>query len=145
MTIVEMAEVAELGYKDFLDRQLHPETIDDGGFEDALNDALPTLAMTPYEICTSGDDFRAVIELVVAKLLRTAYSPRQLYERMVAFWSDHFSIDILANHAHFLKPTDDQEVARTHALGKFRNLLSARAHSPAMLEYLTNDSLPEGV
>ncbi|MCH7665993.1 MAG: hypothetical protein IH936_08705 [Acidobacteria bacterium] len=65
MTIVEMAEVAELGYKDFLDRQLHPATIDDGGFEDALNDALPTLAMTPYEIYTSGDDFRAVIELVV--------------------------------------------------------------------------------
>ncbi len=32
MTIVEMAEVAELGYKDFLDRQLHPATIDDGGF-----------------------------------------------------------------------------------------------------------------
>ncbi len=144
MTVVEMAQVAELGYKDFLNRQLHPETIDDGGFEDALNSALPTLAMTPYEIYTSGDDFRAVIELVVAKLLRTAYSPRQLYERMVAFWSDHFSIDILANHAHFLKPTDDREVARSHALGRFRDLLSASAHSPAMLEYLTNDSNVRG-
>ena len=144
MTVVEMAQVAELGYKNFLDRQLHPETIDDGGFEDALNEALPTLAMTPYQIYTTGDNFRAVIELVVAKLLRAAYSPRQLYERMVAFWSDHFSIDILANYAYFLKPTDDREVARAHALGKFKTLLSASAHSPAMLEYLTNDSNVRG-
>ena len=69
-----------------------------------------------------------------------ALSHLLLYERMVAFWSDHFSIDILANHAYLLKSTDDREVARPHALGKFRDLLSASAHSPAMLEYLTNDS-----
>ena len=144
MTVVEMAQVAELGYRDFLDRQLHPETLDDGGFEDAINDIFPTLAMTPYQIYTSGDDFRGAIELVVAKLLRAAYSPRQLYERVVAFWSDHFSIDLLANHGHFLKPTDDREVARRHGLGRFEELLSASAHSPAMLEYLTNDSNVRG-
>ncbi len=144
MTLVEMAQVAELGFKDFLDRQLHPETIDDGGFEDALNEALPTLAKTPYQLTRDDEDFRAVIELIVAKLLRAAYSPRQLYERMVAFWSDHFSIDILANHGYLLKSTDDREVVRPHALGKFRNLLSASAHSPAMLEYLTNDSNVRG-
>jgi uncharacterized protein (DUF1800 family) len=100
--------------------------------------------MTPYEIYTSDDSFRGVIELIVAKLLRAAYSPRQLYERTVDFWSNHFSIDILANHGFLLKPSDDREVARRHAFGKFGDLLSASAHSPAMLEYLTNDSNVRG-
>lgn len=144
MTVVELAEVAELGYKQFLDRQLHPDTIDDGGFEDALNESLPTLTMTPFELYSSRDPFRGVIELIVAKLLRSVYSPRQLYERTVDFWSDHFSIDILANHGFLLKPVDDREVARRHAFGDFHDLLSASAHSPAMLEYLTNDSNVRG-
>ncbi len=144
LTLAEMAEVSELGYKRFLSRQLDPETIDDGGFEDALQEALPTLAMTPYELFTSGDGFRGFIELVVARILRSAYSPRQLFERMVEFWTDHFSIDILANHGYLLKPTDEREVVRPHALGRFHDLLSASAHSPAMLEYLTNDSNVRG-
>jgi uncharacterized protein (DUF1800 family) len=33
---------------------------------------------------------------------------------------------------------DDRDVIRQHALGKFRDLLWASAHSPAMLEYLDN-------
>lgn len=144
MTVTDMANVSDLGYKKFLSRQLSPETIDDGGFEDALNESLPTLAMTPFELYQSGDEFRAVIELIVAKLLRAAYSPRQLYERMAAFWSDHFAIDILANHGYLLKATDDRDVIRAHALGRFHDLLSASAHSPAMLEYLTNDSNVRG-
>ncbi len=146
MTPVEMAEVAELGYKGFLERQLRPDAIDDGGFEDALNSEFRSLEMTPFELNQSyGDDpVQPIIELIVATVLRLAYSPRQLFERTVMFWSDHFSIDVLAGHGYVLKPADHREVARAHAFGKFRDLVSASAHSPNMLEYLTNDTNVRG-
>src|SRR5256885_13853924 len=65
---------------------------------------------------------------------RAAFSNRQLFERMVEFWSDHFNIAI--SKVGYLKALDDRDVIRAHALGKFSDLLSASAHSPAMLAYL---------
>ena len=56
---------------------------------------------------------------------------------MVEFWTDHFNIDQSKADCRWLKTIDDGEIRR-HALGKFRDLLSASAHSPAMLVYLDN-------
>jgi uncharacterized protein (DUF1800 family) len=75
-------------------------------------------------------------ELTQAALVRAVHSPNQLYERMVAFWSDHFNIDSSKADCRWLKPYDDREVIRPHALGKFSDLLRASALSPAMLFYL---------
>ena len=138
--------MADMGYAAYRDRQLDYESIDDGGFEDRLNESLPSLSLTPYEMHRQYEDnpFQPAIELILARILRAAFSPRQLYERVVHFWTDHFSIDILANHAYHLKPVDDRDVIRAHALGNFLDLVSASAHSPAMLEYLTNDSNVKG-
>ncbi len=146
LNLAELARISELGYNAWLDGQLDWASIDDGGFEDELNTSLRSLSMTPYQLYQNFDDesFRPVIELMVASVLRAAYSPRQLYERMVIFWSDHFAIDIFADHGYLLKMTDDREVIRPHALGNFRDLLGASAHSPAMLEYLTNDTNVKG-
>src|ERR687884_207284 len=63
---------------------------------------------------------------------------RQLFEIMVDFWSNHLNIYIGKNQVKWLKTADDREVIRTHALGKFRDLLLASAKSPAMLIYLDN-------
>ena len=136
----------QLGYRGWLDRQLALESIDDGGLEEALDRALPSLAMTPAEILSNyeNDPGQPLIELILAAIYRALYSPRQLYERMVIFWTDHFNIHIFSDLAFFLKPTDDREVVRAHALGSFPELLSASAHSPAMLSYLTNDSNVRG-
>jgi uncharacterized protein (DUF1800 family) len=57
---------------------------------------------------------------------------------MVEFWSDHFNIFIEKEPCFYLKPVDDREVIRKHALGSFRDLARASAHSPAMLVYLDN-------
>jgi uncharacterized protein (DUF1800 family) len=65
-------------------------------------------------------------------------SKRQLSERMVEFWTDHFNIDILNGDDRYLKTVDDRDVIRAHALGGFPALLDASAHSPAMLLYLDN-------
>ena len=71
-----------------------------------------------------------------AKIHRAVYSEKQLFEKVVDFWTDHFNVpmpDILVE-----KNIDDREVIRKHALGKFRDLLFASAKSPAMLIYLDN-------
>ena len=57
---------------------------------------------------------------------------------MVEFWNDHFNVSQLKAEDSWLKTVDDRLV-RQHALGKFRDLLSASAHRPAMLFYLDND------
>ena len=56
---------------------------------------------------------------------------------MVEFWSDHFNIDQTKGRCLWLKTIDDREL-RKHALGNFRDLVWASAHSPAMLFYVDN-------
>jgi hypothetical protein len=138
----EAARIATLGYDGYLEEQLHPEGLENP-VEEVLLEALPTLSMSAEEILVAfrdGEEQNASFELIFGTVLRSLYSTHQLYERMVTFWSDHFSIDIVADFEFALKPVDDREVVRPHALGSFPALLAASASSPAMLSYLTNDS-----
>src|SRR5260221_1503062 len=79
-----------------------------------------------------------VTELQRAKLLRAVYSERQLYELMVDFWENHFSIFANKDDDRYLLTGYDRETIRPFAMGRFRDLLGATAHSPAMLFYLDN-------
>src|SRR6266545_747541 len=90
------------------------------------------------QVARSGWDAFLDRQLHAAALLRAIYSERQLFEIMVDFWSNHFNIFIGKNQVKWLKTADDRDVIRTHALGKFRDLLLASAKSPAMLVYLDN-------
>ncbi len=146
LNLVEMQRIDDLGYDGYLDYQLDHESIDNSELEDALTRAFPTLSMSPSELIRTyeGNQGVPVFELIAASIYRAAYSPRQLYERMVVFWTDHFNIHLFGDAQPLLKPIDDRDVIRRHALGKFPDLLSASAHSPAMLIYLTNDSNVRG-
>jgi hypothetical protein len=141
-SLYELEQIDRLGYQGYLNAQLNPEKLDDSELENALREGLPTLSMSAAEIYLNyPDDFSTgPYELLIATLYRALYSPRQLFESMVVFWSDHFNIDLWSDSQHFLKPIDDRDVIRRHAMGKFPDLLRASAHSPAMLVYLTNDS-----
>lgn len=77
-------------------------------------------------------------QLANAKVIRAVESERQLQEVMVDFWGNHFNIDVRKNACGAFKVADDRDVIRKYALGKFRDLLGASAHSPAMLVYLDN-------
>jgi uncharacterized protein (DUF1800 family) len=79
-----------------------------------------------------------VNELQRAKLLRAVYSERQLNEVMVDFWENHFSIFANKDADRLLLTGFDREAIRPFAMGEFRDLLGATAHSPAMLYYLDN-------
>ena len=77
-------------------------------------------------------------EIESARVARAVGSDRQLLEVMTDFWENHFSVFVGKNpvEAYYLKDYDN--TIRDHALGKFRDLLGAVAHSPAMLVYLDN-------
>ena len=79
-----------------------------------------------------------VTELQRAALLRAVYSERQLYEVMVGFWENHFSIFANKDDDRYLLTSYDRDTIRPFALARFRDLLGATAHSPAMLFYLDN-------
>jgi uncharacterized protein (DUF1800 family) len=81
---------------------------------------------------------RVVIELSEQKLLRAAYSERQLQEVLVDFWFNHFNVDARKGPAKFLLTEYERDTIRPHVFGKFRDLLEATAKSPAMLFYLDN-------
>ena len=80
-----------------------------------------------------------LIELSQQKLLRAAYSERQLEEALVDFWFNHFNVFAgKGQFARFYLTEYEREAIRPHVLGRFRDMLGATAKSPAMLWYLDN-------
>src|ERR1700690_860628 len=77
-------------------------------------------------------------EMVQARLLRAAYSERQLQEVMTDFWLNHFNVFIGKSADRYELISFERDVIRPRALGKFEDLLKATAQSPAMLFYLDN-------
>ncbi|HEX9119898.1 MAG TPA: DUF1800 domain-containing protein [Terriglobales bacterium] len=80
----------------------------------------------------------AATELMQGKVLRAAYSERQLDEVMTDFWFNHFNVFIGKGAGRYLVGEYERDVIRPHALGKFQDLLMATAKSPAMMFYLDN-------
>lgn len=77
-------------------------------------------------------------ELASARIARAVTSRRQLLEVMTDFWENHFNVYARKNAIEPYYLADYDRTIREHALGKFRDLLGAVAHSPAMLVYLDN-------
>jgi uncharacterized protein (DUF1800 family) len=132
----ELASAVSLGYAGYLEQQLNPESVDDAS---CLARIAPLTSLTKnfWEIYRQPSA-QVVNELIEAAILRAVYSRRQLFERMVDFWTDHFNIDVNKDACAWLKIVDDREVVRSNALGKFGDLLAASAMSPAMLYFLDN-------
>ena len=77
-------------------------------------------------------------ELESERVARAVASNRQLLEVMTDFWENHFNVFAGKNPVEPYLLEDYDRTIREHALGKFRDLLGAVAHSPAMLVYLDN-------
>ncbi|MEP7075959.1 MAG: DUF1800 domain-containing protein, partial [Acidobacteriota bacterium] len=98
----------------------------------------PTPAAKPAPTPTPKNPNQVVTQLQQAKLLRAVYGDRQLYEVMVDFWENHFSIYANKDADRWLLTGFDRDSVRPYTLGRFRDLLGATAKSPAMLFYLDN-------
>jgi uncharacterized protein (DUF1800 family) len=141
----DVARVQQMGLAAYIEEQLAPENIEE---EPAafwrvrrLNDVL----RADPGLLFDQDDKRVVAALRAATTLRAVYSRRQLHERMVEFWTDHFNVYANKGQGAQLKVVDDRDTIRAHALGRFRDLLGASARSAAMLGYLDNTVNRRGV
>ena len=133
--VLRLAKREEEAAARFIDEQLAPEKINDDRAEFRVQ-RFETLALAPIGEFYEFQPGLLREELTRATLTRAVYSERQLQEVMVRFWSDHFNIDISKGECKWLKPADDRDVIRPHALGRFPDLLAASAKSQAMLTYL---------
>ncbi|MFL6660303.1 MAG: DUF1800 domain-containing protein [Massilia sp.] len=82
---------------------------------------------------------RLAREAASRAVLRALYSPNQLQEQMTWFWMNHFNIYLGKANLRAMVGDFEEQAVRPHALGKFRELLSATVHHPAMLRYLDNE------
>lgn len=134
----EQALMDELGYYGYLEYHLNHTAIDDSVVNAKLQPYY-TLNWSPYLLYLEHASV-VVNQLIESSIIRAVYSKRQLYERMVEFWSDHFYVSSLKAFNPWLKTYDDRVVARPHALGRFSDMLQASAQSTAMLIYLDNQT-----
>ena len=82
---------------------------------------------------------RLAREAATRSLLRDLYSSNQLQEQLTWFWTNHFSVHQGKSNLRALVGDYEEQAIRPHALGKFRDLLTAVTHHPAMLRYLDNE------
>lgn len=154
-TRTSIAEFQGLGSTDlarlanWVDWQLDPTSIDDSAVDARLARAgYSTLGKSlaqlwadhvvpnpPWEV-----RMLPALEMQRAAFVRATYSRRQLFEVMVDFWHDHFSIYGYDYSAGPVFPHFDRDVIRRHAFGNFRAMLEDVAKSPSMLYFLDNYS-----
>lgn len=93
---------------------------------------LKELAAKLASFSTAGDYFYA------GKVIHAQVGERQLLEVVSDLWENHFSVYSGKMPSREALVVWDRDAVRPHAFGKFRDLLGAVAHSPAMLYYLDN-------
>jgi uncharacterized protein (DUF1800 family) len=81
---------------------------------------------------------RVVEELAMAKMTRAIYSDRQLQQVMDDFWFNHFNVYAGKGEVKWYLTSYERDVIQPNVLGKFKDLVTATAKSPAMLFYLDN-------
>ena len=161
----DIERVRRMGLASYIDAQLQPEAIKDEQLAPRLarfetltmsssrmaEEIFLPAAMQRREAQQSGvpaprpeqpgpmqGERRVIAELNQQKLLRAAYSERQLAEVMVDFWFNHFNVFAGKGQVRTYITEYERDAIRPHAFGRFRDLLGAVAESPAMLFYLDN-------
>ena len=76
-----------------------------------------------------------------ARFLYSLNTTTPFAERLVHFWSNHFTVSVLGKqYMSALVGSFEREAIRPHVLGKFSDMLLAVVQHPAMLLYLDNAS-----
>jgi uncharacterized protein (DUF1800 family) len=133
----EMARANQLGWQGYLNSQLNYTRINDDTVENFITSKWPLMSQTS-DTLFSADPGQVQSQLQESTIYRSSFSSRQLYQRMVEFWSDHFNQDIAK--VGYLLVADQRDVIRKNALGKFPDLLKASAHSASMMAYLDQNT-----
>lgn len=130
----DLAAIRKAGVDTWFEDQLAPGSEEPGLLEFRLA-RLDIQHLSPWELRDWPME-NIIRQLQQATVLRAVYSPWQVRERIVDFWSNHFNIYCRKGLAAYRKPWDDRHVIRRHALGAFPDMVMASAKSTAMLVYL---------
>lgn len=149
----EVETVSRMGVDAWIARQLAPEAMPDPACA-AVTARFKTQSMSAEQLWKAypqgekrkllglfGKDSRPqriVEEAAAAKLMRAVSCEAQLREVMTDFWFNHFNVDARKGPLKWLFMPYERDVIAPRAMGRFRDLLGAVAHSPAMLVYLDN-------
>jgi uncharacterized protein (DUF1800 family) len=138
-TLIDVVALKQMGIDAWLERQFSPQTVADP-MGDAVLATFPTVTMSIADIRKNvkDGDYLAMTELGHATLGRQMWSSRQLHEVMVDFWANHLNISNPFDGGWDVRTSFDKDVIRTHALGRFSDMLAASARNPAMMRYLNN-------
>jgi len=134
----DIAKIKDMGAAAYIDWQLEPEKIDDSKVEEYLTKER-IFAMSEREAHNEVREAgysETANKFYWGRIYRAINSERQLFEKVVEFWTDHFNVAI--NGLLPERIVYDREAIREHALGNFYDLLFATAKSSAMLLYLDN-------
>lgn len=99
----------------------------------AASNETKSNAATPGQI--RRETFR---EEAAARIKQALDTRAPLLERLVMFWSNHFSVSAAKGPVRVLAGAFEREAIRPHVLGRFADLLKAVEQHPAMLIYLDN-------
>jgi uncharacterized protein (DUF1800 family) len=75
---------------------------------------------------------------ILARTLEMARSQQPFRERMVLFWSNHFTVSTSKRLIGPATPAFEREAIRPHIFGQFSDLLKAVIRHPVMINYLDN-------
>ena len=150
-TIPDDAAYLGLGSNDderwaaWIARQLAPATIDDSACDGLVAGAgYLTLDKTANQLWNDHHSITnnyylrmlPVAEVECMTLVRQIYSQRQLFEVMVDFWHDHFSVFGWDYDGGPMFVQMDRDAIRPYALGSFRTMLQAVGESASMMYML---------
>ena len=145
VTPTTLNDVKKMGRERYLESQLtvqRPDPVVAG-----VADRYRLLAMTPTQLkqLFDGNDQRpddqkldymaTEDQLVEMKIIRTAWSKNQLFERVHDVWASFLHVPV-GEKTRLMAPHFDQAVIRKHAFGRYADMLQAGMFHPAMLVYL---------
>jgi uncharacterized protein (DUF1800 family) len=106
-----------------------------------LADTLQARERGPQEVQKlAREQLRAIyLNEAAARTQAAIDSDHPVFERLVQFWSNHFSISVQGKPVVLGIPgAYEREAIRPHVLGRFEDMLRAVVEHPAMLVYLDN-------
>lgn len=130
------------GANAWFESQLDYQNVAESRKADELAGWFPDLAdsqTSKWQRHTSGgkQGYEYALDLANHAMLRRIYSNRQVHETMVDFWSNHLHVPTRVDLA-WVPRVEYDRVIRSHALGRFEDLLVACTLHPSMLIYLDN-------
>ncbi|MEL7150365.1 MAG: DUF1800 family protein [Pseudomonadota bacterium] len=124
------ARVRSIGFANYVEEQLNPDSINDAAFN-AMN---PNAILTPTE--RNGNTL--LRNLVHYEIANAAFSEKQLQNVMGDFWANHFHA-VTKDTNMYAQNINDRQYFHDNAFGTFQDLLLYSARSPLMSQYLDND------